>query len=249
MLCETVSHWPPDSLPEQMTNARQRAAYHHGDLPSALVDAALELIAEQGARGFSVVEAARRTGVSTSAPYRHFADRDELLAATAVRAYGELLRRFEDAVAGESRPAEQLAAVAAAYVRFAAERRAMFDVLFGAGLDKARYPALQQASGEVTEVVAGVAARLVPDGDPELAWRLVLAIASVAHGHAVLLLDGGFAYHDAAAAATGTTGPPPAAAAGRAAVPSPPADAVSLAETRAAATTRALLRGRNQLFA
>jgi AcrR family transcriptional regulator len=199
-----------------MPTTRQRAAYHHGDLPAALVDATLELIAEQGTRGFSVVEVARRTGVSTSAPYRHFADRDELLAAAAVRGYGELQRRFETALASATQPADQLAAVAAAYVRFAAERSPMFDVLFGAGLDKTRYPALQEAATATLTLVADVAAQLTPADDPELALRLVYAIASVAHGHAALQLDG--------------------------------EDPVAAVEERAAAATRALLRGRSLLF-
>ena len=52
--------------------------YHHGDLRSALVDAAIDVIAERGVRDFSMAEASRRLGVTTAAPYRHFADRDEL---------------------------------------------------------------------------------------------------------------------------------------------------------------------------
>ncbi len=59
--------------------------YHHGDLRSALVDAAIGVIAERGVRDFSMAEASRRLGVTTAAPYRHFADRDELLAAVAAR--------------------------------------------------------------------------------------------------------------------------------------------------------------------
>jgi AcrR family transcriptional regulator len=60
--------------------------YHHGDLRPALVDAAIDVISERGVRGFSLAEASRRLSVTTAAPYRHFADRDELLATVAVRA-------------------------------------------------------------------------------------------------------------------------------------------------------------------
>lgn len=204
------------------TPARRRRAYHHGDLRSALIDAALELIAEKGVHGFSVAEAARRSGVSISAPYRHFADRDALLAAAAVRAYEELLRRFEEAISAQQTPAEQLAAASAAYVRFAAERRAMFEVLFGAGLDKTRYPPLEVATTQVVEVLLAVAGRLAPNADEQLAWGLVQAMAGLAQGHATLLLDGAF----------GT-----------------PRDAVDVAADRAAAATRALVRGRSLLFA
>jgi AcrR family transcriptional regulator len=202
-----------------MSAVRRRRGYHHGDLPAALVDAALELIAESGVHGFSLAEAARRSGVSISAPYRHFADRDELLAAAAVRGYEELLERFGSALAAESSPAEQLAAMSAAYVRFAVERRPMFELLFGAGLDKARYPELQEAAGAVVEAISAPARRLAPGGDEQLAWALVQAIAGLAQGHATLLVDG-----------------------------APEEEGAEPAAERAAAATRALIRGRSLLF-
>ena len=200
----------------------RRRTYHHGNLPTALVDAALELIAENGTHGFSLAEAARRTGVSISAPYKHFADKDELLAAVAVRGYEELRARFEAAIESESAPAEQLAAVSAAYVRFAGERRPMFEVLFGAGLDKSRHPALADAAHQVVDTIVGVARRLAPQDDEVLAGALVQALAGLAQGYATQLLDGGFG--------EGARG-------------------VDLAAARAAAATRALVRGRSLLFA
>src|SRR5215472_16020148 len=115
--------------------------YHHGDLKAALVDAAVSLIAERGVRGFSLAEASRRVGVSAAAPYRHFADRDELLAAVAVRA----LHTFAEMLAQEGprdSPEHRLAAMASAYVRFAAQQRPLFDALFNSGIDKSRYPEL-----------------------------------------------------------------------------------------------------------
>jgi AcrR family transcriptional regulator len=200
---------------------RQRASYHHGDLPAALVDATLELIGENGVHGFSVAEAARRTGVSISAPYRHFADRDELLAACAVAACEELRRSFEAALSAGDGPAEQIAAAISAYVRFAAERRPMFEVLFGAGLEKSKYPRLEEAGAEVLAVVSAPAAELAPRGDEEAAAILVQALTSLAQGFATMLLEGNF-------------GEPP--------------EAVDLAAERAAAATAALLRGRSLLF-
>ena len=198
-----------------------RRAYHHGDLRAALVDATLELVAENGVQGFSVAEAARRTGVSISAPYRHFAGRDALLAAAAVRGHEELLTRFRAAIADQATPADQAAAISAAYVRFAAERRPMFELLFGAGLDKHRYPEFEAAATAVLDEVSGVARRLVPRGDDDLAAALIQALVGLAQGHATLLLDGAFGE---------------------------PSEAVDLAAQRAAAATRALVRGRSLLF-
>lgn len=204
-----------------MEKVEKRASYHHGDLPAALVDAAFELIGENGVHGFSVAEAARRTGVSISAPYRHFADRDALLAACATAACEELKRSFDPALSSHGTPADQLAAAIAAYVRFAAERRPMFEALFGAGLDKTKYPRLAEASGALLVAVAAPARKLTPDGSDEETAVLVEALASLAQGYATMLLEGSF-------------GEPP--------------EAIELAAARAAAATGALLRGRSLLF-
>src|SRR6202034_1841818 len=114
--------------------------YHHGDLRAALVDAAIAVIAERGVRDFSLAEASRRLGVTTAAPYRHFADRDDLLAAVAVRALQVFADMLGTEAAGLDDPGARLAAMARAYVRFAAEQRPLFDTVFSAGLDKSRYP-------------------------------------------------------------------------------------------------------------
>src|SRR5438094_397379 len=114
--------------------------YHHGDLRAALVDTAIAVIAQRGVRGFSLAEASRRLGVTSAAPYRHFADREELPAAVGVRA----LHVFTGMLAAEARgtdaPAPRLAAMARAYVRFAAGQRPLFDTLFSSGIDKSRHP-------------------------------------------------------------------------------------------------------------
>ena len=191
--------------------------YHHGDLKAALVDAAVALIAERGLRGFSLAEASRRVGVSAAAPYRHFADRDELLAAVAVRA----LRTFADMVAeegGQDSPDQQLAAMASAYVRFAAEQRPLFDALFNAGLDKSKYPELTRAWAPI-DALLDLVDEICP-GDEATAAALAAALEATAHGHATLLRDGEYG-----------AGP----------------EAVRVAAGRAAAATLALIAGRRAL--
>jgi AcrR family transcriptional regulator len=168
---------------------RRAKPYHHGDLKAALIDGAVELIAERGVRRFSVAELSRRLGVTVGAPYRHFANREELLAAVAVRA----LRVFGEALAAQSSetdPSEQrLAAMAAGYVRFAAEQPALFGVVFGVGLDKKRqHPELRQAYENVEGVLGACVAELCP-GDPDAAEQLAEAIEATAHGYAALLTD------------------------------------------------------------
>jgi AcrR family transcriptional regulator len=90
-------------------------AYHHGDLRAELVRTAQEIIGEVGVAQFSVAEAARRIGVSPGAPSRHFASRDDLLAAVGAEVAGRLADRFRAAIADSDDPAEQLAATAEAY--------------------------------------------------------------------------------------------------------------------------------------
>jgi AcrR family transcriptional regulator len=163
--------------------------YHHGDLKAALVDGAIELIAERGVRGFSLAELSRRAGVTVAAPYRHFADRDELLAAVGVRA----VHAFQQALSADldvaSSPQRRVAAIVRAYVVFAAEQRPLFEVLFGSNLNKHRFPEVRQAWEPVDQLLDEAVGALCPD-DPEAVDVLSDALGAVAHGHAMLLLDG-----------------------------------------------------------
>ena len=168
----------------------KRDRYHHGDLRQALIETAIEMLGERGAEAFSMAEASRRLGVAASAPYRHFADRDALLAAVAVRAAGLLSERLGRA-AGSGPPPQRLAAAADAYVRFADEQRALFQALAGSGLDKNRYPEIARAAQPIGALFLSAAADL-DGGDQAAAARLVSAVVATAHGHATLLLDGTF---------------------------------------------------------
>ena len=175
--------------------------YHHGDLRPALVDAAIAVIAERGVRDFSMAEASRRLGVTTAAPYRHFADRDELLAAVAARGLTVFATMLSGAADAAGTPAEGLAAMAGAYVRFAAEQRPLFAALFSSGLDKSRHPELQRAWEPVDALLTAVPLE-VCDGDSVAAEALSDAIEASAHGYAMLLTDG--EYGDGPEAVTAT---------------------------------------------
>jgi AcrR family transcriptional regulator len=193
--------------------------YHHGDLRAALIDTAVEVIGERGVRGFSLAEASRRAGVAVSAPYAHFADRDDLLAAVTVRAFEQFhaalvltTERFED-------PADRLVAMARCYVRFAATHRTLFEVLYEAGLDKSRHPEIKTAEQPVNDAFLDCVQALA-EGDEALADDLATAFEASARGHALLLLDEGA---------------------------SPGDEAIDLAAERAARATRALIAGRQLL--
>ena len=165
----------------------RRTGYHHGDLRNALERAALELVAERGAHGFTMAEASRRANVSVAAPFKHFANRDALLAALALRGYQEQERRFAHAVASANDPVEQLAAFAVAYVQFAIDERALFEITFAAGLDKTTHPELEQAGGQVLEVLVAPAKSLRPRRKDAI--ELVHAVGALAHGCAAFLQE------------------------------------------------------------
>src|SRR5215469_979889 len=117
-------------------NMRQPRPYHHGNLREALLSAALGLISEVGPTAFTLREVARRAGVSHNAPYRHFKDRDELMAAVSTQGYAELTQALLDAGEQESAALSQLKAAGLAYVKFALRRPEHFTVMFDAPASK-----------------------------------------------------------------------------------------------------------------
>jgi AcrR family transcriptional regulator len=193
--------------------------YHHGDLRTALIQVAVELISEHGVRGFSMAEASRRLGVAVSAPYAHFADREDLLAAVAVHACDVFYGEIRQGVGDQGDPAVRLASLAACYVRFAGYHRPLFEVLFMAGIDKHGHPEIEQAELPLDEVLRSCVSAVAGE-DQRACDDLETAVEATAHGHAMLLLDGAFAAGD---------------------------PAVEEAAARAAAATRALIEGRRLL--
>jgi AcrR family transcriptional regulator len=162
-----------------------KAAYHHGDLRSALVRAAIELLEEGGERELSLRAVARRAGVSPAAPYRHYADREALVSAVAAVGYRELAECLAAAHPSPSTP-EQLASVAIAYVQFALERPALFRIMFGEPCDRDNDERLA-ATGAVSAYVRAIVERSFPQADPD---ALATAVWALVHGLAFLHLDG-----------------------------------------------------------
>jgi AcrR family transcriptional regulator len=161
-----------------------------GDLRSALVAESFGLLSESGLAGFSVAELARRLKVSTAAPYRHFRDRDALLAAVATRAAGELTAAMRAAVAAaRPDPVDRFAATAGAYVRFVSTRGAGFDVIFAPALRHLHDSDLAEAGRELMALLLDLAQDAHPAG-PREALRLLEQVSALAHGYATLDTDG-----------------------------------------------------------
>jgi AcrR family transcriptional regulator len=149
------------------------------------VRAALELLEEGGATDLSLRAVARRAGVAASAPYRHYADRDALLSAVAAVGYRELAGHLA-AVHPSPATAEDLAAVAVAYVQFALERPALFRVMFGEPCDRDSDERVA-ATAVISAYVGAIVQRAFPGADPA---ALSISIWALVHGLAFLHLDG-----------------------------------------------------------
>ena len=161
------------------------APYHHGDLRAACLRAARELLEESGGSGLSLRAVARRAGVSAAAPYRHYADRDELLSAVAGEGYRELAGYLAGAHP-DPETLDDLTAIAAAYVRFAVEHPALFRVMFVEPCDP-DHEERARATAALWEYVTGIAERVFPGSDT---GALATAVWAPVHGLAFLYLDG-----------------------------------------------------------
>lgn len=162
-----------------MSTRKAEQSYHHGELRAALVRAATELLAESGLASISLREVARRAGVSHNAPYRHFADRDSVLAALAAQGFVQLGQEMDRQPGG-------LAELGQCYVRFALTQPGVFALMFSVSLDKRRYPELQQASEALYKRLAAAVQVAAPQRSQQVA---TLASWSLVHGLAHLLQE------------------------------------------------------------
>ena len=170
----------------------RRATYHHGNLREALVGAATALLDAEGPLGVTLRGAARRAGVSQTAPYRHFRDKGALLAAVAERGFRALHRTMKAAARGHpGDPLRALQTIVADVVRFAARHPSQYRLMSGPAVRGRDHPALREAAtaawqtlGEL--VVACQRAGRIRAGDP---MPLAFTVWCLAHGLSVLLVD------------------------------------------------------------
>jgi AcrR family transcriptional regulator len=164
--------------------------YHHGNLKEALVRAALELIAEKGPAGFTFADAARWAGVSPAAPYRHFRDRDALLADVARRGFEEFAAALAKAW-DEGKPDVMTAfdRLGKTYLAFARSEPAYYSAMFEAGVPLDSDRELRDVSENAFAVLRAAAEKLVvlvpPQGRPP-ALMVALHVWSMTHGIASL---------------------------------------------------------------
>jgi AcrR family transcriptional regulator len=174
--------------------------YHHGDLRRAIVAAALEILSETQSVEFSLRELARRAGVSHNAPYKHFAEKSDLLAAVSAAGFELLAARIVDQTARVSTPQAQLFVMLRTYIRFGVDNPALYRLMFGgylSGPDSSR-PAIERAAAEK---MGELFQRAITDGalgqpiansarNARKIAGAILTCWSLAHGLTLLMVDG-----------------------------------------------------------
>lgn len=169
--------------------------YHHGNLKEALVHKGMEILVEEGVGSLTLREVARRVGVSHAAPYRHFADKNEIIVAIAEEGFVRLASAMSDAVKdlADSQVTEQFKALARAYIGFASKHRSYLKVMFGSYVSNfAHYPSLLEAS----EVAHGIIHEVIGRGQKSGAFKnkdtqtMVFSSWSIVHGVSMLLAEG-----------------------------------------------------------
>jgi AcrR family transcriptional regulator len=172
----------------------RRKTYHHGDLKNALIKAGIEILAKEGTGSLSLREVASRAGVSHSAPYAHFADKQALIAAISTEGYRRIFESIEAATAPfADDPRRQLLEAAWAYLQFAMDETDHFRIaLSGAVEQEKNYPALVEASqagfSAIIQMVEACQAKGILAEGP--ADAVAVSVWSLVHGLASLIVEG-----------------------------------------------------------
>jgi AcrR family transcriptional regulator len=166
-----------------------KSSYHHGDLANALIDAGLKAVEQEGEAAVSLRDLAQSLGVSRAAPYRHFEDRDALLAAVAAKGFEALNQRYAAALQTPGDGRAKLRAAQAAFFGFAYEKPGLYRLMFESDLlGRSPPPAvLIPPADESYRLLLRAVAGAHPEADEAQVKRLTLMM--MAAGHGFLALD------------------------------------------------------------
>jgi AcrR family transcriptional regulator len=172
-----------------MTEAvfQKKFRYHHGNLRDALLQAAQSILQEQGIEALSLRTLAKATGVTQAAPYSHFRDKNDLLAAVAEKGFQSLALGMAEAATGAPTIQTRIEKLLTAYIEFACANKTLFRLMFGREVsDMKAYPTLAMTAGKSYALIS---AALSKHAAPEDARFLTVALWSLCHGMTTLLVD------------------------------------------------------------
>lgn len=165
-----------------------KSGYHHGNLISDLKNHAIKMIKTKGVNQLNLRDLAAKCGVSATAVYRHYESKQHLLAAIAQEGFIQLQQAMS-----EAKEPHKLQMIGVAYIHFALQHPVEFQLMFGAFLEKEKYPSLYLASQEAYQILRTQVAKGVEEGlmvgDID---SLTRAAWATVHGTAMLLLDNQF---------------------------------------------------------
>jgi AcrR family transcriptional regulator len=167
--------------------------YHHGDLKNALIEAAIEILAEEGVQGLSLRKVAARAGVSHAAPYAHFTDKQALIAAVSTEGYKRMAVQLQNAIElYPDDPLRQLVEGGWAYIEFGLDDPAHFKITLSGVVEKENdYPSLVEATNHAFRLLESIVDTCQHAGilRPAQSDLMAVSIWSVIHGLVTLALD------------------------------------------------------------
>jgi AcrR family transcriptional regulator len=171
------------------TDFQKKFKYHHGNLRDALLAAAIHLLETQGIEGLSLRALAKATGVTQAAPYSHFRDKDELLAAVAESGFQRLALQMAEDATGAAHTRQRIERLISSYIRFAVNNKAMFQLMFGRELSNLKkYPTLAMTAGKSYALISAALSKR-GEGQKQDTRFMTVAIWSLCHGLTTLIVE------------------------------------------------------------
>ncbi len=178
-----------------MNTPKPPGRYHHGDLRHALVEAALDVIAEEGVDAISLRQLARKIGVTTAAPYHHFKDKEAVLAAVAAEGFRALNDEVDRSTGDLTEPAARFRAMGAGYIRFAVSHPSHYQAMFRPELRAPElYPELDRVANLAFDRLLQAIGAVRPELGPEQVGALAILSWSTVHGFSMLWSGGAITF-------------------------------------------------------
>ncbi|WP_449433291.1 TetR/AcrR family transcriptional regulator [Pseudomonas putida] len=171
---------------------KRKSSYHHGNLREALTEIAVTLLEEHGAANLSLRMLARELGVSQTAPYHHFEDKNALLAAIAAEGFRKAAQVLRTVSINHHSLERRVRGLCAGYVRFAREKPEMWRLMYGTAVQhKETYPELVEASNEAFEALAArVEEMMIEFGIDHIGPKqAAMYLLGLNHGLATMIVD------------------------------------------------------------